>query len=322
MKKFKIILILMLFVTIATAQKKVAVFDPADDSNTGYAEIVREVLSTGLTNSFDYIPVERAMIQQVLQENQYQATGMVDESKISELGKQMGADYVCVAIIKKMGTNFFITAKLVNVTTATVELQQFVKTDNGDNDLFDKVVELSEKLFGKNNNGNSGIYTDNRDKQQYNWVKIGNQTWMAENLNYATTNGSWCFDCATYGRLYSYETAINVCPSGWHLPTNNEWQILINYAGGDEIAGVKLKSANSLWHESNIATNQFGFSVLPGGFYRNVIGGDPDMNGSMDYEGYAYFWCNSMGIIFNTSKKADKWNYNRNFGFSVRCIQD
>ena len=140
MKKINFILILLLFVTVATAQKKVAVFDPTDNSNTGMAEIIREVLSTGMTNSPDYVPVEREMIEQVLQENNYQATGMVEESKISELGKQME-------------TNYFITSKLVNVTSATVELQQYVKTVNGDNDLFEKVEELSEKLFGKNGSG-------------------------------------------------------------------------------------------------------------------------------------------------------------------------
>ncbi len=164
MKKLNIILIFMLFITIATAQSKVAVFDPADDSNTGYAEIVREILSTGLTNSKNFKPVERAMIQQVLQENKYQATGLVDENKISELGKQMGADFVCVSILKKMGDNYFITAKLVNVTTGSVELQQYVKTDDGDNDLFEKVEELSEKMFeggveinNTNNNNETSI---------------------------------------------------------------------------------------------------------------------------------------------------------------------
>ncbi len=178
MKKLKIILILMLFISIATAQKKVAVFDPTDDSNTGYAEIVREVLSTGLTNSKNFKPVERVMIQQVLKENKYQATGLVDENKISKLGKQMGADFVCVSILKKMGDNYFITAKLVNVTTGSVELQQYVKTENGDNDLFKKVEELSKKMF----ENDIKIKTQNKTTGNSNITNISN------NSNIATLN--------------------------------------------------------------------------------------------------------------------------------------
>lgn len=137
-------------ITIITGKKnRVAVFDPVDDAKTDMIEMIREILSTGITNSGSFKPVERAMIEQVLQENEYQAEGQVDASQVSELGKQMGADYVCVSVIKKTGTNYFITAKLVSVETATVELQQYVKTENGKEDLFEKVEELSEKLFNK-----------------------------------------------------------------------------------------------------------------------------------------------------------------------------
>ncbi len=139
----------MLIATIITAQKKVAVFNPKEDNTTGMSDIVREVFSTGLSNSDKYIPVERTMIDQVLKENKYQSSGMVDESKVSKLGKQMGADYVCVSIIKKMGNNYFVTAKLVDVTTATVILQKYVNTKNGKEDLFEKVEELSAKLFNR-----------------------------------------------------------------------------------------------------------------------------------------------------------------------------
>jgi len=107
----------------------------------------------------------------------------------------------------------------------------------------------------------------------YKTVKIGNQTWMAENLNIAT--GGKCYDgksanCNKYGRLYDWKTAKSVCPSGWHLPTNEEWEILISSLGGEEEAGTKLKSAN-------------GFAALPSGF------GDSDGDFS-DAEEYGYWW--------------------------------
>ena len=69
---------------------------------------------------------------------------------------------------------------------------------------------------------------------------------MAENLAYETSNGSWEYysnSADKYGRLYNWETAKNVCPTGWHLPTDTEWTTLTNYLGGKEVAGEKLKSS-------------------------------------------------------------------------------
>jgi len=79
---------------------------------------------------------------------------------------------------------------------------------------------------------------------------IGTQVWMTKNLNYATASGSWCYgnntdSCAVYGRLYDWNTALTVAPSGWHLPNDAEWQILIGYLGGSNVAGGKMKEAGT-----------------------------------------------------------------------------
>jgi uncharacterized protein (TIGR02145 family) len=126
--------------------------------------------------------------------------------------------------------------------------------------------------------------TDNRDGKKYNTVKIGHQTWMAENLNYKTDN-SWCYKdsvakCDEYGRLYDWNTAMNVCPSGWRLPSNGDWNHLRSmttnvwrnsWGGvvGLENAGTNLKSTTG-WvkgDKGNLipGTDTFGFSALPGG---------------------------------------------------------
>ncbi|MCL2100623.1 MAG: fibrobacter succinogenes major paralogous domain-containing protein [Fibromonadales bacterium] len=113
-----------------------------------------------------------------------------------------------------------------------------------------------------------GSFTDPRDGKEYKTVKIGNQVWMAENLNYNAKN-SKCYDnksenCEKYGRLYSWVTAMEVCPKGWHLPSDEEWQILVDFVGDNE-AGEKLK-AKSGWNEDGNGMDDYGFSALPGGY--------------------------------------------------------
>jgi len=99
-------------------------------------------------------------------------------------------------------------------------------------------------------------------------VKIGEQTWMGNNLNYEIASGSWCYDsCSKYGRQYNWSTAKLACPSGWHLPSAEEWDTLIDYAGGKDVAGLKLK-AKSGWNKrsdggNGNGTDDYGFSALP-----------------------------------------------------------
>ncbi|MCL1957605.1 MAG: fibrobacter succinogenes major paralogous domain-containing protein [Fibromonadales bacterium] len=124
-----------------------------------------------------------------------------------------------------------------------------------------------------------GSFTDLRDNKEYKTIKIGNQTWMAENLNYEA-EGSKCYDnnksnCQKYGRLYMWETAKMVCPNGWHLPSNAEWDVLYHYVDGtrsgtespyrSETAG-KYLMADSGWKEGGNGTNAYGFAALPGGY--------------------------------------------------------
>jgi len=117
----------------------------------------------------------------------------------------------------------------------------------------------------------NSYFIDTRDMQTYRTVKIGSQVWMAENLNYCGENdsiGTYYNDSHVngkkYGRLYTWEQVKKACPNGWHLPTNEEWQNLISFVGGNNIAGEKLKSKFD-W--KNSGTDEFFFSALPGGLY-------------------------------------------------------
>jgi len=168
-----------------------------------------------------------------------------------------------------------------------------------------------------------GSFADSRDGKKYATIKIGTQTWMAENLNH-NASGSKCYgndesNCQTYGRLYDWNTALKVCPSGWHLPTKDEWEVITAYVGGADTEGKKLKSSSG-WKNG---TDEFGFSALPGGlglsdgsFFNVGISGNWWSASEYDSSG-AYY--RDMGYI---SEYAN-WDYlSKSNLFSVRCLQD
>ncbi len=137
-------------------------------------------------------------------------------------------------------------------------------TENQNLSIFDisayEIQETTEQY-----NTETGTFTDSRDNKAYKWVKIGSQIWMAQNLNYNIA-GSGCNQCETYGRLYTWDAANRACPSSWHLPSDSEWQTLIDYLGGSGVAGGKMKSTGTWQSPNTDATNSSGFSALPGGF--------------------------------------------------------
>ena len=186
---------------------------------------------------------------------------------------------------------------------------------------------------GGGNNPGGGGYTGpygsvSHGGKTYKTVQIGTQTWIAENLNYDPgTGNSACYDnqvsnCDTYGRLYDWSTAMGVCPSGWHLPNDDEWTVLTDYVGGSSTAGTKLKSTSG-WSSGN-GTNQYGFSALPGGYgYSGGGSFDNVGNGGRWWSATEYNAYNAyhriMGYSLGSVLRAD---YSKSFLFSVRCVQD
>ena len=210
--------------------------------------------------------------------------------------------------------------------------------------------------------GSANTFTDTRDGNVYKTVTIGNQVWMAENLKYLPSvvapgtgsqtlpyyyvygySGTTVADAkvtpnyTTYGVLYNWPAAMNgaassvanpsgvqgVCPAGWHLPSDAEWTQLTDYLGGESVAGGKLK-ATTLWYSPNTgATNETGFTALPGG-NRGGYGSFSSIGN------YGYWWSATeddtyfawrWGMLYDDSG-VSRYDLDKELGFSVRCVRD
>jgi uncharacterized protein (TIGR02145 family) len=179
-----------------------------------------------------------------------------------------------------------------------------------------------QEVDNSTNDGNSslpmyGSFVDSRDGKKYKTVKIGNQTWMAENLNYSTGN-SWCYDnsssnCNTYGRLYDWNTAKRACPSGWSLPSKSEFETLLSNVGG---------SGNNAYHALKDGGSS-GFSALFGGWrgsygrFRSVGNGGSWWSSS-EYGTYSAWYL----TMYSYYQSAYMYYDGKGLGLSVRCLQD
>jgi uncharacterized protein (TIGR02145 family) len=197
------------------------------------------------------------------------------------------------------------------------------------------------------------------DGNIYAIVSIGDQMWMAENLRVTHyrngdpiptgySNGAWSSldddetgayavyndDPNVYGTLYNWY-AVNderdIAPAGWHIPTDEEWDILVEHLLGSNIAGGKVKECtggscpeSEYWYSPNTgATNESGFTALPGG-YRNGSGN----YGSMGASGY--FWSSTeyssstawFRLLYYSNSSVYRSYYSKRYGFSIRCVRD
>ena len=221
----------------------------------------------------------------------------------------------------KITSRFLIIISLLLVTLSSCNINDYMEPD-----------------------GATGSFTDTRDGTTYKTVKIGSHWWMSENLNYQTDSASWCYNndpqmCAVYGRLYTLEAALEACPSGWRLPTNEEYSALEVHLGMDPeddnlyvkapyralTVGGKLKEAGTThWKSPNSdANNSSGFTALPAG-YR-------DLTGVSRYLGeQAWYWTSSQGstvgahvreLYYNETGVGAHMDIWYEFGLSVRCIK-
>ena len=163
-------------------------------------------------------------------------------------------------------------------------------------------------------------------KDDYKTVNIGNQVWMAENLNVKTEN-SYCYNdnelnCAKYGRLYEWDAAKKACPSGWHMPSKEEFKTLVATVGGPKVAGKSLKSESG-WNNKGNGANAYFFSALSAG--DRLTGGSDSGEGD-----YADFWTSTEkngddAYVMHLHYIADNASLvavNKKNGFSIRCLKN
>jgi uncharacterized protein (TIGR02145 family) len=298
------------------------------------------------------------------------------EGCLAKLGREVNADYVCQARIGRFGKDLTIKAELYESKNGDL-ISSFTGTSKNIYGLLTILDKEAPEMFkriedkmptptfqpkpvkeipsipappptpqkSKETAPSTPIYGntlhDSRDGKTYRVVKIGSQTWMAQNLDYHGEDGylGLCYgdkpqdkirnpeNCKKYGRLYDFDESIKACPKGWHLPKPEEWETLVNFAGGGEVAGKKLKSKNG-WKETKCkwteldergrtieydkcTTDEYGFSALPGGYWSS---GFNHIGEYGHWWSYAYTW--SIGE--NTH-----WYSNNQYGmFSVRCVRD
>jgi len=340
-------------VAVATAQgekPKIALYIANDKLKPEEKNILTRKFLSPFTASGLYSVIDRSDIftQKANQERIKQRDGSVNEKEIYKIGYEAGAKYVCIAELDYGFGRWNIAARMVDVVTAEIYLSQGETDINGTLDKAD--FSAAAKTIFNQIHGNSGSVAQTPQPQSvsyggktYKTVVIGGKTWMAENLNYQTASGSWCYDnnssnCYKYGRLYDWKTARTVCPAGWHLPSVAEWDKLTSAVGGTRTkyksintgkdffgwagAGTKLK-ARSGWNNNGNGTDDYGFSALPGG----RRGSDGNFNDAGDHgswwtatedsDGDAY----SRDMDYNTVSVLEG-NYYKSSVVSVRCVQD
>ena len=212
--------------------------------------------------------------------------------------------------------------------------------------------EIDSILYYRDDFNLNGTFYDSRDSTIYPTIIIGNQIWFAANLRYLPSVsppsiasdqtplyyvynyiGNNKYEAKnttyyqTYGVLYNHRAALTACPTGWHLPTVSEYQILIDYLGGASLAGGKMKlSGLSFWESPNYGgTNESGFSGQGGGF---LLSNPPQFR---NIKSVGYFWSqpdnyqygvgNTILLVSN-SRSVVSNIFLTSWGFSVRCIRD
>jgi uncharacterized protein (TIGR02145 family) len=222
----------------------------------------------------------------------------------------------------------------INTTFSDIEDENFNVRPYFENGIggtyYDRAVSVVQGIVqiysSSSGTLNSSSSASDCEGKKYKSIVIGTQTWMAENLD-CDISGSKCYDdnpanCTAYGRLYDWATAMTVCPLGWHLPTDAEWETLTNFVGGLSTAGKHLKAASG-WSGSGNGLDSHNFAALPGGLnYSGIL---------FSTAGNGGYWWTATESATNSAYYRGMYYDNDNVGrqydnkgnlLSVRCLMD
>ncbi len=345
------LLVFLFALAVHSQQMRVAVMPTVDDADSiQYMDLnfltgkLREIAGKTLPKDKYGIMTQESIVDRMGSQERAEKECR-EASCLADLGRKISAAYIAQGRIGRFSGMLAIKVELYNSRSGNLigtinETSKNLLTlaailDNKAPDMFGEILDENKAVSSSQPSSSSqssvaggisgGVLTDARDGKKYKVVKIGSQTWMAENLNY-DASGSKCYEnnsanCAKYGKLYNWETAKKACPSGWHLPSDAEWTALENAVGGKEVAGKKLK-AKSGWNKNGNGTDEYDFSALPGGI--GYSGGNFYSVGS-----YGNWWSSTE---YNSNSAWDRrMYYSSNVGrdyddksslFSVRCLKD
>ena len=187
-----------------------------------------------------------------------------------------------------------------------------------------KYTEHKERVKKiKNTEPAQGKYSN--EKYEFHWIKIAENKWMLNNLDVATRESYLNPDFTRFGRYYTHNNAMNICPKGWHLPTVAEWeQLLSPPKNKQKLFHRNKKKSISFWSDTLNNDKTIKLNFKPAGGYSSDYGQFFDVN----Y--YAYFWSSTQAengdfLYIKITKNKRMYaieNASKYYGFSVRCIKD
>jgi len=309
----------------------------AQGEDASSAKILTEALADEILRLRKTRVMERSQMESILKEQGFQQSGACDKAECAvEVGRILGIDRLVVGSIGKLGNTHTLSVRALDVATGEV-LASSRKSFKGEIDLAltemvplaarELVAALSgQKLSDLEGNQDAPlaeihVYTDPRDDQKYEYVRIGSLDWMTRNMNYHVSDfHAWCYDdapanCGFLGRLYTWDKATLACPSDWRLPSSNDWEAFLTVLGGSEKAGNYLRAPKGSRDNSLFRARPAGFRDPEGTFMGN--GSFAIWWTSTDSDtGTAYARSLDFGtgaVTLDTASKAT--------GHSVRCVR-
>lgn len=318
--------------------------DSAGNRASDSLVLVRAGRTTPLDSSLGLLKVGKGRLSPAFHPDTLGYSDTVDASDTSVLVQAIPLDGSCVVTIGGAQSRSRTISLGKRGTTTTARI--VVRAADGDSLVYTLDIHRPvDSTFGiAFLQGTSyGVLLDARDGAVYRTVRIGDQTWMAQNLGFAV-DSSWCpagvaDSCDKYGRLYSWTGAMGggassaslpgkvrgACPIGWHIPSDTEWTVFAERVHsdprvGEGAGGTALKSLRG-WGDSSGGGDLFGFRALPAG-YRFTTNGPTGL--------YAHFWSATsydaasayLRSIYHYYPRFYRGNGDKRSGYSVRCVED